>query len=95
MGCAAFVVVAPPLIHADVRTFTAGRLAGYRSWATHLHGPQAVAVHAEPSRESLGPAVAGPERSESPCPGCGAEALVFSLAPTLEWEISCPRPAGG
>lgn len=54
-------LVAPPRVHADVQTFTAGRLIGrwygYRSYARHLDGPQVVALHAEPSGELLGLAV--------------------------------------
>jgi ornithine cyclodeaminase/alanine dehydrogenase-like protein (mu-crystallin family) len=54
-------LIAPPRVHADVLTFTAGRLPGrwygYRSYDTHAGGQQVVAVHAEPSGDLAGLAV--------------------------------------
>jgi ornithine cyclodeaminase/alanine dehydrogenase-like protein (mu-crystallin family) len=54
-------LVAPPRVHADILTFTAGRLPGrwygYRSYDTHVGGQQVVAVHSEPAGELVGIAV--------------------------------------
>ncbi|MGO1051147.1 ornithine cyclodeaminase family protein [Crossiella sp. CA198] len=103
-------LVAPPRIHADVQTFTAGRLAGhwygYRSYATHLDGPQVVAVHAEPSGELLGLAV-GRELGNHRTGALGGLAMDLLARPeartvglvgtgsqawTQIWAISAVRP---
>jgi len=54
-------LVAPPRVHADVLTFTGGRMPGrwygYRSYDTHVGGEQLVVVHAEPTGQVAGVAV--------------------------------------
>src|SRR5690606_19042123 len=54
-------LVAPPRVHADVLTFTSGRMPGrwygYRSYDTHVGGEQLVVVHAEPTGQVAGVAV--------------------------------------
>lgn len=54
-------LLAPPRVHADVLTFTCGRLAGawygYRCYDTHVGGEQLVVVHTEPAGRLEGIAV--------------------------------------
>jgi hypothetical protein len=57
-------LVAPPRVHADILTFTAGRPPGhwygYRSYDTHVGGQQVVAVHSEPGGDLVSIAVGPP-----------------------------------
>jgi ornithine cyclodeaminase len=82
-------LVAPPRIHADVQTFTCGRLAGrwygYRSYATHVQGSQMVVVFAEPSGDlagvAIGPAL-GAHRTGA-LGGAAVDAMARADATTL------------